>query len=68
MSAQRRRSAGAAEGTELLQALLYSFPLRWTPPCDPASHLVVVLLFMGVGIMDIRVSAEFPCLRQRAAF
>ena len=30
--------------------------------------LAVLLLFMGVGIMDIRVSAEFPCLRQRAAF
>ena len=27
-----------------------------------------LLLFMGVGIMNIRVSAEFPCLRQRAAF
>ena len=30
--------------------------------------LAVLLLFMGVGIMNIRVSAEFPCLRQRAAF
>ena len=30
--------------------------------------LAVLLLFMGVGIMNFRVSAEFPCLRQRAAF
>ena len=30
--------------------------------------LAVVLLFMGVGIMNIRVSAEFPSSRQRAAF
>ena len=30
--------------------------------------LAVLLLFMGVGIMNIRVSAEFPCSRQRAAF
>ena len=30
--------------------------------------LAVLLLFVGVGIMNIRVSAEFPCLRQRAAF
>ena len=30
--------------------------------------LAVVLLFMGVGIMNIRVSAEFPCSRQRAAW
>ena len=30
--------------------------------------LLVLLLFMGVGIMNIRVSAEFPCSRQRAAF
>ena len=30
--------------------------------------LAVLLLFMGVGIMNIRVSAEFPSLRQRAAF
>ena len=30
--------------------------------------LLVLLLFMGVGIMDIRVSAEFPSSRQRAAF
>ena len=30
--------------------------------------LAVLLLFMGVGIMNIRVLAEFPCLRQRAAF
>ena len=30
--------------------------------------LAVLLVFMGVGIMNIRVSAEFPCLRQRAAF
>ena len=30
--------------------------------------LAVSLLFMGVGIMNIRVSAEFPCSRQRAAF
>ena len=29
--------------------------------------LLVLLLFMGVGMMDIRVSAEFPCLRQRAS-
>ena len=28
--------------------------------------LAVLLLFMGVGIMNIRVLAEFPCLRQRA--
>eukprot|EP01045_Picozoa_sp_COSAG04_P000533 COSAG04_NODE_13_length_42806_cov_92.030323_6_plen_202_part_00 len=34
---------------------------------DPIA-LAVLLLFMGVGIMNIRVSAEFPCLRQRAAF
>ena len=30
--------------------------------------LAVLLLFMGVGIMNIRVSAEFPSSRQRAAF
>ena len=29
---------------------------------------LVLLLFMGVDLMDIRVSAEFPSLRQRAAF
>ena len=29
---------------------------------------LVLLLFMGVGMMDIRVSAEFPSSRQRAAF
>ena len=29
---------------------------------------LVLLLFMGVGIMNIRVSAEFPSSRQRAAF
>ena len=37
------------------------------PQLDPVA-LAVLLLFMGVGMMDIRVSAEFPCLRQRAAF
>ena len=30
--------------------------------------LLVLLLFMGVDLMDIRVSAVFPSLRQRAAF
>ena len=30
--------------------------------------LAVLLLFMGVGMMNIRVSAEFPSSRQRAAF
>ena len=30
--------------------------------------LLVLLLFMGVGMMNIRVSAEFPSSRQRAAF
>ena len=30
--------------------------------------LVVLLLGMGVDLMDIRVSAEFPSSRQRAAF
>ena len=29
---------------------------------------LVLLLSMGVDLMDIRVSAEFPSLRQRAAF
>ena len=29
---------------------------------------LVLLLFMGVGMMNIRVSAEFPSSRQRAAF
>ena len=28
---------------------------------------LVLLLFMGVGIMNIRVSVEFPSSRQRAA-
>ncbi len=30
--------------------------------------LLELLLFMGVDLMDIRVSAEFPSSRQRAAF
>ena len=30
--------------------------------------LLVLLLFMGVDLMDIRVSAVFPSSRQRAAF
>ena len=30
--------------------------------------LAIVLLFMGVGIMNIRVLAEFPSSCQRAAF
>ena len=30
--------------------------------------ILVLLLSMGVDLMDIRVSAEFPSLRQRAAF
>ena len=30
--------------------------------------IAVLLLFMGVDLMDIRVSAVFPSLRQRAAF
>ena len=29
---------------------------------------LVLLLFMGVGMMNIRVSEEFPSSRQRAAF
>ena len=29
---------------------------------------LVLLLFMGVGIMNIRVSAEFPCSRQCSMF
>ena len=29
---------------------------------------LVLLLFMGVGMLNIRVSAEFPSSRQRAAF
>ena len=30
--------------------------------------IAVLLLFMGVDLMDIRVSAVFPSSRQRAAF
>ena len=74
------REAAEAEVSAAALRVLWAMCLAYDAACLPFGMvgelrrklspiaLAVLLLFMGVGIMNIRVSAEFPCLRQRAAF
>ena len=74
------REATEAEVSAAALRVLWAMCLAYDAACLPFGMvgelrrklspiaLAVLLLFMGVGIMNIRVSAEFPCLRQRAAF
>ena len=74
------REAAEAEVSAAALRVLWAMCLAYDAACLPFGMvgelrrklspiaLAVLLLFMGVGMMNIRVSAEFPCLRQRAAF
>ena len=74
------REAAEAEVSAAALRVLWAMCLAYDAACLPFGMvgelrrklgpiaLAVLLLFMGVGIMNIRVSAEFPSSRQRAAF
>ena len=74
------REAAEAEVSAAALRVLWAMCLACDAACLPFGMVgelrrklspittLVLLLFMGVGMMNIRVSAEFPCLRQRAAF
>ena len=73
------REAAEAEDSAAALRVLWAMCLACDAACLPFGMvgelrrklgpiaLAVLLLFMGVGIMNIRVSAEFPSSRQRAA-
>ena len=74
------REATEAEVSAAALRVLWAMCLAYDAACLPFGMvgelrrklspivLLVLLLFMGVDLMDIRVSAVFPSLRQRAAF
>ena len=76
----RLREAAEAEVSAAALRVLWAMCLAYDAACLPFGMvgelrrklspivLLVLLLFMGVDLMDIRVSAVFPSSRQRAAF
>ena len=76
----RLREAAEVEVSAAALRVLWAMCLAYDAACLPFGMvgelrrklspivLLVLLLFMGVDLMDIRVSAVFPSLRQRAAF
>ena len=77
---ERLREATEAEVSAAALRVLWAMCLAYDAACLPFGMvgelrrklspiaIAVLLLFMGVDLMDIRVSAVFPSLRQRAAF